>query len=188
MCLARLTANIHTCTKSNLLSFARIALSCFLVRNRLLIIYRAPFLLDLDTATNSRKGQSNERDCMLIFKKGPSFIYIHWKATYNICPFNMTAVINEQHIPQLQRTFNLRHPVTGFAGGSGFCSAISMNLSTGTSAKGMILVFLMNLKPKYKTRMMGILMYDDTKVSVSHLRSCQLCTFCDVMLEYAYSP
>lgn len=39
-------------------------------------------------------------------------------------------------------------PVFGFAGGSGFRSAISMNLIIGTSLNGTILLFAAHLYPK----------------------------------------
>ena len=46
---------------------------------------------------------------------------------------------------QDQRILNLRMPVTGSAGVSGFAFATSIKWRIGTSERGMILVFLINL-------------------------------------------
>jgi hypothetical protein len=70
---------------------------------------------------------------------------------------------------QLHRMLYFRHPVNGFGSGSGLRSAISMYLSIGESSRGTIFVRLINLKPKYSAKMIGMFMYEDTKVSVSQL-------------------
>ena len=87
-----------------------------------------------------------------------------WPRFYQNMPFPspIAPFQNLQH--QAQRIFNLRHPVAGDGMSSGFSLAMLMNSWIGISSSGTSRVFRQNLYPKYKTKISGMLKYDDTKV------------------------